>query len=704
MTFPRLFTSLSPVLLALGLAFSPQAARGDCSLTTTGLIPLPDLGTRTYQGFTGGLYPGGTNVRPPAHAAAGLAAAAQVQPLDRAGNPDAANGRIVLISVGMSSVTQEWNADGPTAFLPRANLDSSKAAEVTVVDGAEGGKDAPAWANPNDEVYTNFLQRLADANVTKAQVQVAWFEEAIAYPAAIGGFPEHAQDLQTYLGEILRNLKALCPNLRIVYMTSRDRAYVDVPNVLNPEPFAYETSFAVRWTIADQIDGTGNLNFDPAKGPVVSPYITWGPYVWADGTNPRSDGFTWLCSDFEQADYTHPSADGSKKVADQLLAFFKTDPTASSWFLKQEQNTPPALSATVAPASGVPGSSFQFSTTASSGANPIIAYQWTFDDGTFANVQNPQKYFLAAGSYQAHVTVTDSKGNHATATVSVSVSGTPVPTPTPSPGATPPVDSSLVNVSTRGEVGNGDQVLIGGFIVSGSGDTVMLRAIGPSLTDAGLSGALADPTLELHDSTGALIGQNNNWQVSQLGGVITTDQSAAISTSGIAPTNTKESAILATLPAGAYTVVVHGLNGSSGIGLTEVYDLGGSSSAQLVNISTRGSVQTADQVLIGGFIIGAGDSSEVLVRGLGPSLAVAGVTNFLADPVLELRDSNGTLIRANDDWTGSQKAAIQATGAAPTNAKESAILQLLPPGSYTATVSGKNGTTGIGLVEVYHLN
>lgn len=148
---------------------------------------------------------------------------------------------------------------------------------------------------------------------------------------------------------------------------------------------------------------------------------------------------------------------------------------------------------------------------------------------------------------------------------------------------------------------------------------------------------------------------------------------------------------------------MRGLNGTSGVGLTEIYDLDPASSAQLANISTRGNVQTADQVLIGGFIVGAGDSSQVLVRGLGPSLASAGVSNFLADPTLELRNANGVLLQSNDNWAGTQEAAIAATGVAPTNAKESAILQVLTPGNYTATVVGKSGSTGVGLVEVYHL-
>jgi hypothetical protein len=200
-----------------------------------------------------------------------------------------------------------------------------------------------------------------------------------------------------------------------------------------------------------------------------------------------------------------------------------------------------------------------------------------------------------------------------------------------------------------------------------------------------------------------LIAHNDNWQTTQFGGIISADQTAAITASGAPPTNAREAAIVATLPAGVYTTIISGVNSSSGVGLAEVYDLDGGAVTQLVNISTRGSVQTGDEVLIGGFIVGAGDPSSVLIRGLGPSLATAGVSNFLADPTLELRDSDGTLIRSNDDWAGTQKAEIQATGTAPTNAKESAILATLAPGNYTATVSGKNDTTGVGLVEVYRL-
>src|SRR5207247_1767488 len=159
------------------------------------------------------------------------------------------------------------------------------------------------------------------------------------------------------------------------------RAYTDDPETENPEPFAYESGFAVQWIIADQINGTGNLNFDPTKGPVVAPYLSWGPYLWTDGTNPRSDGFEWLCSDLE-SDFTHPSADGGvPKVADQLLAFFKTDPTAVPWFLKKPTGISLSCSASADVTNGVAPLTVHFSCAISGSATQTV---WTFDDGTFA--------------------------------------------------------------------------------------------------------------------------------------------------------------------------------------------------------------------------------------------------------------------------------------------------------------------------------
>ncbi|MGH8165564.1 MAG: hypothetical protein ACREP1_14655, partial [Rhodanobacteraceae bacterium] len=251
--------------------------------------------------------------------------------------------------------------------------------------------------------------------------------------------------------------------------------------------------------------------------------------------------------------------------------------------------------------------------------------------------------------------------------------------------------------STRLKVLTDDNVLIGGFIVTGKdAKEVIVRAIGPSLGKAGVSGALADPVLELHKPDGSVV-TNDNWQATQ---------KAAIIATGVAPTDDKESAIVATLAPGNYTAAVRGKNNGTGIGLVEAYDLDQAASSQLANISTRGFVDTGDNVMIGGFIIGGGaaaTNATVLVRAIGPSLIGAGIGNALQDPTLELRDANGNLLKSNDNWKTSQKAAIQATGVAPTNDRESAILDTLAPGNYTAIMRGKNNGTGVGLVEVYNL-
>jgi hypothetical protein len=256
----------------------------------------------------------------------------------------------------------------------------------------------------------------------------------------------------------------------------------------------------------------------------------------------------------------------------------------------------------------------------------------------------------------------------------------------------------LVQLSTRMQVGTGDNVLIGGFIMSGpSPKRLMIRAIGPS---TGLNGALADPVLELHDSTGAVIASNDNWgDAANRQDIIDT---------GIAPVSPNESAILTTLPSDpayvSYTAIVRGANNTTGIGLVEVYDLDSGPGSTLLNIATRGRVDIDPNALIGGFILGGTESKRVLVRAIGPSLAASNVPDPLADPILELHDGNGVLLDSNDDWGSSpNQAEIQASGAAPTNPKESAVLRLLPAGSYTAIVRGVNNTTGIGSVEVYQL-
>jgi hypothetical protein len=287
------------------------------------MVPVTDLGPQAYQGYPGGLYPGGVNMRPAAHDAAGLAEAAQVVPRNASGLPDP-NGKIVLLSIGMSNTSGEFST-----FVPIANADPAKSPAVLAVNGAQGGQTAAAISNPNATFWTVVDQRLSLAGVTPAQVQAVWFKEANAGPTE--PFPQHALTLKAQFTAIMGILRARYPNARLCYCSSRIYAgYASTP--LNPEPWAFETAFAVKWLIEDQLSGIAALNFDPANGPVVSPWIAWGPYTWADGLVPRSDGLVWICSDF-QNDGTHPSPSGRLKVANRLLEFLKTDATAKPWFL-----------------------------------------------------------------------------------------------------------------------------------------------------------------------------------------------------------------------------------------------------------------------------------------------------------------------------------------------------------------------------------
>jgi len=273
--------------------------------------------------------------------------------------------------------------------------------------------------------------------------------------------------------------------------------------------------------------------------------------------------------------------------------------------------------------------------------------------------------------------------------------------------------AQLGNISTRAFVQTGDNVMIGGFIVQGTAPKrVIIRAIGPELAQYGVPNPMADPTLELHDGTGALIGSNDNWQHTIIGGIITSDQVQDIENSGHAPANPFESAIIADLPPGNYTAIVRGVNNTTGVALAEVYNLSSSSDSILRNISTRSFVQTGDNIMIGGFIVQGSTSRRVIIRAIGPELSQYGVPNPMADPTLELHDGTGALIASNDDWqhtiiggiiTQDQVQDIQNSGHAPGDPRESAIIAALPAGNYTAIVRGKNMITGVALVEVYDL-
>jgi hypothetical protein len=270
-----------------------------------------------------------------------------------------------------------------------------------------------------------------------------------------------------------------------------------------------------------------------------------------------------------------------------------------------------------------------------------------------------------------------------------------VSTPTP----TPAFSVQFGNISTRLSAGTGDNVLIGGFIVTGTQPkNVIIRGLGPSLTPLGVPNALADPTLELRDASGVLLFANNDWQDNA-------EQATAIAAAGLAPSNNFESAMAVTLPANssAYTAIVRGVNDGAGIGVVEAYDVDRIVDSKLANISTRGVVSTGDNVMIGGTIVVGTTPARVLFRAIGPSLTDFGIPNALTDPVLELHGPNGFATVTNDNWRDTQEVDIIATGLAPTNNLESAILVTLPPGAYTAVVRGRNESTGVAVVEAYQL-
>lgn len=294
---------------------------------TARLTPLPQAGS--YHGFDGGLYPEGKNEMPAEHRRLGMERVRMIQPLGLAGTP-APDGKIVLLSIGMSNTTQEFQA-----FQRLVRADAEVNPAVVAVDGAQGAMTAAVIRNPEDngrgaQFWETVDTRLQQAGLVRAQVQAVWLKEANAGPTE--PFPKHAQLLQGHLTEIVKVLQRRFPRLQVVYLSSR--IYGGYAKTrLNPEPFAYETGFAVKWLIEDQIRHREPLNFVQAYGPLEAPWLAWGPYLWANGTKARPDGLTWLPEDLGQ-DGTHPSPQGQQKVARLLLDFFKNEPSARIWFVR----------------------------------------------------------------------------------------------------------------------------------------------------------------------------------------------------------------------------------------------------------------------------------------------------------------------------------------------------------------------------------
>jgi hypothetical protein len=366
--------------------------------TGTPLVAITDLGTGLFEGSEGGLYPNGSNARPSAQDSYGVTLAQGIQPLDVSGNPSP-TGKYVLLAVGESTLQNEFNR-----FLPIANADPAKNPNLVLVNGAQGG------ATPNNFTTTTSVYWLTTLNnylpqngVTANQVVAAWIEDTDGI--ATGTFPTDISALQSQYESMMQTMLTLFPNLKLVYFSSR--VYGGYSNGVgsadNPEPYAYEVSFAVKWAIQDQLNGNANLNYNPTLGPVVAPWMSWGSYYWSNGMLGRSDGLGWDCADFA-ADGTHPSSQfGQLKVATELLNFLKTDDTTIPWYLAPK----PGLTATAGNnQTGALGTILPIPLTALAsnlnGGAPIAGVSVAFSDGG------------AGGSFGTPTVVTGSNGTAST--------------------------------------------------------------------------------------------------------------------------------------------------------------------------------------------------------------------------------------------------------------------------------------------------
>lgn len=311
------------VLGVCAVTCTRDSLSAECDSTTRGLIPLTQL-TGTYLGEPGGLYPGGSNLAPASHDSVGLHLASSFVALDTLGVPSS-TGSWVLLSVGMSNCTQEFSQ-----FILDVAGDITLHPNLRIVDGAQGGQTAAKIKYDTATFWQVIDVRLHAAGLTPLQVQAIWLKEANAGPTS--PFPGHAVTLRDDLRDVVQVAKQKYLNLKQIFMSSRVYAGY-ASTALNPEPYAYESAFSVRWLIESQINGLDSLNYDSSAGVVSAPWLAWGPYLYADGEIPRdSDSLQWFCSDFV-SDGTHPSTSGRMKVSQLLEEFFKTSPYTVPWFL-----------------------------------------------------------------------------------------------------------------------------------------------------------------------------------------------------------------------------------------------------------------------------------------------------------------------------------------------------------------------------------
>jgi hypothetical protein len=393
------------LLVAIGVVIAIPASAPESSYSqnfrcgNSANVPLPDL-TRPYQGQDFGLYPGRRTTPPDDYLAPGLERARQIRPLDEDGIPSP-NGKIILLSLGMSNTSSEFGS-----FITDANRNPAINRNLTILNGSLSGADAAVWTDLNSVAWRNAIAAANRGMNSARQVQVIWVKQARLRTVA---FPAELDELRSDLESMLQIAKSVFPNLQIVYLSSRTRAGVAAPRGPT-EPRSYESAFAVRKVIANRMA----MQAENARN---NPWIGWGPYLWSNGTQ-RSDGFVWDCGDLA-ADMLHPSNSGNQKVATQLMAFFMTAETAAPWFLDPSlAGKEPAIQR-IAPSttSGNAPLTVQFNADVTGAAE----YFWTYEDGTFSTAQDPQKTFHLDGTYKVQLTVTDAAGRWDNSSVEIQV-------------------------------------------------------------------------------------------------------------------------------------------------------------------------------------------------------------------------------------------------------------------------------------------
>jgi len=423
------------------------------------LPPLVDLGPgQTYNGLEGGLYPGGSNVRPAAHDAAGRKIAREIVPLDADGKPDPVNGKIVIMPVSVSNGYGAWHrgdeTNTSTTFMTRANANPARNPRLFIAYGFEyqlpGGNGGTGDPGPDSVFYKSLDRALKDQGITPRQVQIVWLSMPVSgrswgtnLPPEARTFPADAQQSKLAWKEIVHAIYARYPNVKIVYSSTKGAMYMTVHDKIGwggdwaggpIEPWNHDAAWGVKWVIEDQIQGAPDLNYDPARGPIKAPWLSWGPYFWSypDGTSRKHDGFSWSVADVA-ADGLHPSLSGLTKYANLLLYQMTTDPTATPWFLKPgaPPNKPPTVArAASASANPVSGAMTALSVLgADDGGEPNLTYTWSctgpaavkFGVNGPNRARNTTARFPSAGRYTLRVTIADTGGLAATGSLVVTV-------------------------------------------------------------------------------------------------------------------------------------------------------------------------------------------------------------------------------------------------------------------------------------------